>query len=479
MAQILVPSRRVLSRQPPRPLDLDLSSRFGGAIGRTGFVFSPFGVINKGVKRQPAYTAGVVPGAGAGGVAMDIATTSSQNGLTVSDGLDLSLQTGGCTVLVVCDGVTPGAGSAQGFISAPASSGNFFGYTAAGLPVIVAGGSAQVTASDAIPTSGVHVLAYSYLRGSLAKIYIDGRLIASATPAAVGVDYAPTLFGHSSVTSTHGRHRIYGGALFARRVLSDNDVAEVSRNFWQLLRPERRIAYFDLGAGSAVNLTIADATHDHAADSLGLSSDTALGIAEASHAHLADSVTLTTQWLLTVADALHGHAADNVTLSATGEANLLIADAVHSHSAENLALSTQAFLGIVDAVHAHQADNLTLGTGATTPLTVQDASHGHAAESLALTLDSWLAIVDAWHAHVADSIDLSSQQSLAIAWALHAHFADSPHLVLPSDVVFVRAPSGSGPSIILPAGHRPGQGNSSRPSMQAAGRPGNTGGRRL
>lgn len=212
------------------------------------FAFSTLGSDLAASQISNIYTTGVTLTAGRLGLAMDIASTSAQNGLTVAAGIDLSLQTGGCTLIVVVDGITPGAGSAQGFIGPDTS--NFFGYDTSGFPIIKAGGSTQATSSVALSTTVPNVIAYTYLRGQAAKIYLNGVLVANATPGSVGIDYKPTLFGHTTATSTHGRHRIYGAALFSRRMLDDVAVMALSANLWQVFAPSPRQWLLDLGTTS-------------------------------------------------------------------------------------------------------------------------------------------------------------------------------------------------------------------------------------
>lgn len=211
------------------------------------FAFTPAGSSNKGAQQANTYTAGVALSVGAAGVAMDIASASAQNGLTVAGGLDLSLQSGGCTLIVVCDGITPGVGGSQGFIGV--SNSNFFGYNAGGFPLITVGSAIQATSSVALSATDINVIAYSYLRGQIAKIHLNGVLVASVTPAAVGIDYLPTLLGHVQAVSTHGRHRIYGAALFSRRVLDDSSVASISANPWQLFKSPQRVMLAAVGGG--------------------------------------------------------------------------------------------------------------------------------------------------------------------------------------------------------------------------------------
>lgn len=183
------------------------------------------------------------------------------------------------------------------------------------------------------------------------------------------------------------------------------DARFLYRDEWGLFAPqERRIWVPAAAGGGAVNLSIADALHAHAADSLTLTSSTALSIAEALHAHAADSLTLSTtgSTSLTVADAGHAHTADN--LSLTTQLALAIQDALHAHAAEGLTLSTQAVLAVADALHAHTADNLDL-SGAPA-LQIADGLHAHTADGVSLTLAAYLLVADARHNQLADNVVL-------------------------------------------------------------------------
>ena len=81
-----------------------------------------------------------------------------------------------------------------------------------------------------------------------------------------------------------------------------------------------------------------------------------LSIDEALHAHAADSLSLATPILtLGIHDAFHGHTADNVTMESLNP-DLSIADALHAHAADNIVLTDQDLLIIDDATHAHTAD---------------------------------------------------------------------------------------------------------------------------
>lgn len=291
---------------------------------------------------------------------------------------------------------------------------------------------------------------------------------ANANDAFNMISFAST--GYQLSTPNPGARRMMLGGVLAQGNASLQLARDIAKNPWAtIFAPQQRNLFIAAAAGgSATDLSIPDSQHAHAADSLSLSWNDLLAVAESNHLHTADGLSLSSETFLNVLECGHTHAADNLALS--WNAVISVAEAMHAHSAESLALSSSAFLGIAEAVHAHLGDNLTLDASNATPLITQGASHGHSADSLGLTLSTWLAVVDAYHAHPADGVSLSSQQALLVAEALHAHFADMPHLSLPGEIVFVRALSGLGPSIIL-AGSR-------RPAQSPTSRPGSTGGTR-
>jgi hypothetical protein len=262
--------------------------------------------------------------------------------------------------------------------------------------------------------------------------YKDGKYVAETawTMPELGAFLVPnlplTIGGEGN-----GVHSGFKGYVYGIGVVTDGEPRSLSENPWQIFKPRRRVTYIDLGAGSTYNLTIAEASHSHAVDSLLFSSQDLLTVSDASHGQTADNLGLSTQWLLAVQDALHSQASDNLTLSTTGSNSLDVQEATHAHFAEQMALVTTWLLTIAEASHGHAADNVMLDTSNATWLTVQDAGHAQSSDYLALSLDTWLAIVDAAHAHYADSPLLTAETTLAIAEALHAVYSDTVALSLP------------------------------------------------
>lgn len=139
---------------------------------------------------------------------------------------------------------------------------------------------------------------------------------------------------------------------------------------------------FTLESGAGVTLTVQDATHAHAVDSVALTQANVLAVDDAAHGHAADSLTLSTGVVLAVSDSLHAHAAESPALV---QANTLaVQDATHAHGADGIGLSIGDTLEVADALHAHAADSLTLIVGVT--LDVADGLHGHSADSVVLRM---------------------------------------------------------------------------------------------
>lgn len=102
------------------------------------------------------------------------------------------------------------------------------------------------------------------------------------------------------------------------------------------------IAVRPAGVGGGTDLTVADATHVHTADSPAITQVHQLAVADATHVHTADVVTLNTATNLVVADATHAHIADSPDLAQVGEpvswslsmAQIIDLNGVHRRKAE-------------------------------------------------------------------------------------------------------------------------------------------------
>lgn len=216
--------------------------------------------------------------------------------------------------------------------------------------------------------------------------YADGVPVTVSTVAAgsgarvaggttLGVGYRPDTTGRQA-------GGVFVLAAYATRHLSARELAQVTARPDLLLAPRR--IWVPVSAGGAADLTLADASHAHAADSLSLTTASTLTIADATHAHTAEALSLTTASTLAVADALHDHAAEGLAL--TTESLLALQDALHDHAADAPELLSGSSLLIAEALQAHTADGLALVVDAY--LTVANAGHGHTADALVLTVPS-------------------------------------------------------------------------------------------
>jgi hypothetical protein len=186
-------------------------------------------------------------------------------------------------------------------------------------------------------------------------------------------------------------------------------------------------ATYTEGGGSTA-LTIAEASHSHAADNIALTQHNALAVAETRHTHAADAPTLTyhvAHYTLTIAEALHSHTADNAALVQHNK--LTVADAAHAHAADGAALTQHNKLAVQESRHLHEADGAVLVQH--NKLVIADATHSHAADALALVQHNVLAPADTRHLHTADGPVLSLATTLVIADTRHTHAADGLALV--------------------------------------------------
>jgi len=183
------------------------------------------------------------------------------------------------------------------------------------------------------------------------------------------------------------------------------------------------------------DLAVQDATHEHAADGITLSIGVSLAVQDATHEHAADSIDLTVNAALVVADATHEHAADAITL--TANAYLVVTDATHEHATDAIGLTVASYLTVQDATHEHSVDPITLTIEGQTNLEVQDATHIHAADAITLTANSYLAVTDATHEHAVDAIVLTVASYLAVTDATHVHVVDPITLTVEGQVTLV------------------------------------------
>lgn len=86
------------------------------------------------------------------------------------------------------------------------------------------------------------------------------------------------------------------------------------------------------------------------------STGSGLTLQDAAHAHALDSLTLSTSSVLTVAAAAHAHALDSLALDAGAGPSISVADVSHGHAADGVSLAVSLWLMVSDALHAHRAD---------------------------------------------------------------------------------------------------------------------------
>ena len=434
MSRIIVPERRVWTRQPQRAAVL--SPKFG-------FVAHPIGM---GLWRLATKSGNRISSAGVWGNQVNQAGICSASGRAGGSGATFANfsipdvyknSVGEFTFFVYCDtNVYVSASKPTNVLSAslvagidfklqvnPNSSGLFLiSYTSRNSYSSV--GSVSYTLGDSI-TPRVFAVRR---KGTTLSLFCAGVEVATTPGTSDWGSARLKILGN--IEDYAGVPHVYGVA-GEPRALSDAEIASRSDNFWQIFAKRDRYAFVNLGGGSSVGLSIADGTHGHISDSLLLSWQDLLTVSDAAHSHSSDHVALSTDWLLSVGNSSHTHAADNLALSSAGATSLSVQDATHAHIVDGITLTTRWLLSIADGAHSHTADNLTLDTSNTTWLTVQDSAHGHASDNLALTLNTWLSIVDAAHAHYADAPTLTAETALQIAEVLHATYADTLVLSLP------------------------------------------------
>lgn len=133
------------------------------------------------------------------------------------------------------------------------------------------------------------------------------------------------------------------------------------------------IAVFKAQAGTAQQLAVQDATHDHAVDGIVVTARALLVSQDAAHATITDSVALVSHGVLGIQDALHGHGVESMAL--TARVLLISQDALHGHGLEPVTLAVYSVLLTQDTAHSHSTDGLALTANAA--ITSQDARHVH------------------------------------------------------------------------------------------------------
>lgn len=248
-------------------------------------------------------------------------------------------------------------------------------------------GGFDIAYSGSVFPAGLHLFEIDW-NASMFTAYLDGASVGSNSLTGGSRRAAKGAYYFEIGCFSYSGGRLFFSTqtplLFAawNRTRTAREHERMWRKPWEIFRPaQRRVP---VSAGGAADLTLADASHAHAADSLSLTTASTLTIADATHAHTAEALSLTTASTLAVADALHDHAAEGLAL--TTESLLALQDALHDHAADAPELLSGSSLLIAEALQAHTADGLALVVDAY--LTVANAGHGHTADALVLTVPS-------------------------------------------------------------------------------------------
>ena len=279
--------------------------------------------------------------------------------------------------------------------------------------------------------------------------YLNGLLKSKSTlqlPSGTAADTISALAIGNSNSVARGFDGFIQLGAFWSRVLSPYEIAELSRNPWQLFAPAPSRFYLIPSSGGVITLIVQKATHGHTVESPSLTQAHVLALAEslhghtvespllsqayaltlaaAAHAHTVEALDLTQAHSLSVAETSHSHSTDNVSLFQAHVLNL--SDALHGHSVEAPTLTMAGSLLVVDANHSHSADAPALTQAHT--ITAQDASHGHSTDAVTLTQAYVLAPVDTAHGHSSEVPTLSTELNLLVADSLHSHTVEAPGL---------------------------------------------------
>jgi len=381
------------THQPPELVDITSDASLRNGLTSIAL---PWGVLRPNARGQTAYASGsTISGyvACRDGLSIHFGTADSAAGALLVSG-DLAFETVATsryntTRIAIVERRT--SGTTRRAISATAAAGAgelLWRMESGATPELVASGVALVlTATSSFSAGDRHVIGMRLTAGASNTTWSHWRngvqLNAAADTTALTAGSAPHIGGVSG--STNAARSDIGIPLHINwsRALSDTEMRDVMLAVWQRMLAPRRI-WVPVSAGGAADLTLADASHAHAADSLSLTTASTLTIADATHAHTAEALSLTTASTLAVADALHDHAAEGLAL--TTESLLALQDALHDHAADAPELLSGSSLLIAEALQAHTADGLALVVDAY--LTVANAGHGHTADALVLTVPS-------------------------------------------------------------------------------------------
>lgn len=175
----------------------------------------------------------------------------------------------------------------------------------------------------------------------------------------------------------------------------------------------------------SVDITPADATHSHGADSPAITQAHAVIVAEATHQHVADATTITQTHAVSANEAVHAHTADAAGLTQTHV--VASAESLHAHTADN---TTATVGGVTISANAADHDHAVASPVVTQTHVVSaaGASHAHAADGAPLTVSASVSVASSDHAHAADSPIVTQAHVVTAAAALHSHSADEVFL---------------------------------------------------
>ena len=320
-------------------------------------------------------------------------------------------------------------------------------------------GVVGVTASAPI-VAGAAVMLVGRVDGNEASVWADGKFGASGSIS--GTPILPSASNAKLKVGTYGS--VASGAagnfpgqmlwnLFWNRALSASEIKSLSDNPWQIFAPRETRLFVPVGGGGSVNSSASGAL---SAVAVTAPSASASGSASATGALATITISYPT------ATASGGGSA-----SASGSfAALSISPATATATATKSATASGAFAVVSISAPTATASGTTAGganaTGAPAQITISHAaaiaigsavaSGGY--QSIGITAPTGSASVGNGNA-------TASGTWAAISITAPAAYASSG---------FIRAPSGSGPTVIQPGSYRPSQSATSRPI--------NTGGRR-
>jgi len=360
MAHIIVPSRRIWTRQPQQAVEIDHRSPFGQSR-----------LIWSGARPD----VNQANGAAANLVSSTRVTDRFGRSLNIANGyIDVagSFTNVSTPISFLWVGRHNEASSRNGSLicsAAGAAAGINFGYSSGDIRVSWPNGGGALTAVITVdPSIGDFIaVAASYNP-------TNGLLLVSYKNYSTGViRTGSTSYGYSNWSVGNGIWRIgnsngsgwatYGDNLLALVTLRDLPLAEqvaVLENPWQIFRPQVRRSFFDMGAGGGSTLNASASGGDVASGSASLSAQVALaavGVSAASgSASLAASVPLSAVGLSVAAGSATPSA--TVTISAAGLAQ---AAGQAGLSASVLAQAAGAALASGNAELAAQLDALAAG----------------------------------------------------------------------------------------------------------------------